>query len=161
MREALANALVFFEGALVLVSHDRHLLGMVCDHFWRVADGDLTFFNGDLDDYASWLRARSSKMKKSVKLSHNKSARPSTARKHLRAKANDPLKASRQRLGQIEARLDTIGTELKKIASRLTEPTAWPVTTELMKLSQQEKRLCNEQATLESEWFDLSQQLEL
>jgi ATP-binding cassette subfamily F protein 3 len=58
MREALADALADFDGALVLVSHDRHLLGMVCDSFWRVADGVVESFDGDLDDYAKWLRTR-------------------------------------------------------------------------------------------------------
>ncbi len=58
MREALAEALSDFEGAIVMVSHDRHLIGLVCDTFWRVADGVVEPFNGDLDAYAAWLRAR-------------------------------------------------------------------------------------------------------
>jgi ATP-binding cassette subfamily F protein 3 len=61
MREALAEALSDFSGAIVLVSHDRHLTGLVCDTFWRVADGVVEEFRGDLDEYASWLRARNSK----------------------------------------------------------------------------------------------------
>ena len=60
MREALAEALGVFEGAIVLVSHDRHLTGLVCETFWRVADGRVEEFKGDLDDYAAWLRARGS-----------------------------------------------------------------------------------------------------
>ncbi len=60
MREALAEALSDFDGAIVLVSHDRHLTGLVCDTFWRVADGKVEEFNGDLDEYAAWLRARGS-----------------------------------------------------------------------------------------------------
>jgi ATP-binding cassette subfamily F protein 3 len=60
MREALAEALSDFAGAIVLVSHDRHLTGLVCDTFWRVADGRVELFDGDLDDYAAWLRARGS-----------------------------------------------------------------------------------------------------
>jgi ATP-binding cassette subfamily F protein 3 len=58
MREALAEALSIFEGAIVLVSHDRHLTGLVCETFWRVADGKVEEFKGDLDEYAAWLRAR-------------------------------------------------------------------------------------------------------
>ncbi len=58
MREALAEALSDFSGAIVLVSHDRHLTGLVCDRFWRVADGRVEAFDGDLDDYAAWLRGR-------------------------------------------------------------------------------------------------------
>jgi ATP-binding cassette subfamily F protein 3 len=60
MREALAEALSDFAGAIVLVSHDRHLTGLVCDTFWRVADGKVEEFNGDLDEYAAWLRSRGS-----------------------------------------------------------------------------------------------------
>src|SRR5918993_18821 len=58
MREALAEALSDFPGAIVLVSHDRHLIGLVCETFWRVADGRVEPFDGDLDEYASWLKAR-------------------------------------------------------------------------------------------------------
>jgi ATP-binding cassette subfamily F protein 3 len=58
MREALAEALSDFDGAIVLVSHDRHLTGLVCDTFWRVADGTVEAFDGDLDEYAAWLRSR-------------------------------------------------------------------------------------------------------
>ncbi|HLM54458.1 MAG TPA: ABC-F family ATP-binding cassette domain-containing protein, partial [Pseudoxanthomonas sp.] len=60
MREALAEALSVFEGAIVMVSHDRHLIGLVCETFWRVADGRVEPFAGDLDEYAAWLRARAS-----------------------------------------------------------------------------------------------------
>ncbi len=58
MREALAEALAIFPGAIVMVSHDRHLIGLVCETYWRVADGKVEPFKGDLDEYASWLRAR-------------------------------------------------------------------------------------------------------
>ena len=58
MREALAEALSDFDGAIVMVSHDRHLIGLVCETFWRVADGKVEAFNGDLDEYAAWLRSR-------------------------------------------------------------------------------------------------------
>ncbi|MCR6497290.1 ATP-binding cassette domain-containing protein [Thermomonas sp. S9] len=58
MREALAEALSDFDGAIVMVSHDRHLIGLVCDQYWRVHDGIVEPFAGDLDDYAAWLRAR-------------------------------------------------------------------------------------------------------
>ena len=58
MREALAEALSDFDGAIVMVSHDRHLIGLVCDTYWRVADGVVVPFDGDLDEYAAWLRTR-------------------------------------------------------------------------------------------------------
>ena len=57
-REALAMALNSFDGALLLVSHDRALLRAVCDEFWLVTDGRITSFEGDLDDYQRWLVER-------------------------------------------------------------------------------------------------------
>ena len=57
-REALTVALAQFEGTLVLVSHDRHLLRATTDQFLIVADGTLQAFDGDLDDYRDWLLKR-------------------------------------------------------------------------------------------------------
>ena len=54
-REALTVALAQFEGTLVLVSHDRHLLRATTDEFLIIADGGLQPFDGDLDDYRDWL----------------------------------------------------------------------------------------------------------
>ncbi|MDQ6954275.1 MAG: ATP-binding cassette domain-containing protein, partial [Mariprofundaceae bacterium] len=55
MRHALTMALQDFEGAMVLISHDRHLLRSVCDDFRLVADKQVRVFDGDLDAYADWL----------------------------------------------------------------------------------------------------------
>ncbi len=57
-REALTEALAGFEGSMLLVSHDRHLLRTTVDEFWIVADGQVDEFDGDLDDYRQWLAQR-------------------------------------------------------------------------------------------------------
>src|SRR5690606_16884513 len=59
-REALATALAEFEGSVLLVSHDRHLLRTTVDTFWIVADGGVHEFDGDLEDYREWLNQRAS-----------------------------------------------------------------------------------------------------
>ena len=58
MRESLADALVAFEGALLVISHDRTMLRTVVDDLWLVAGGSLNPFNDDLDGYARWLAAQ-------------------------------------------------------------------------------------------------------
>jgi ATP-binding cassette subfamily F protein 3 len=58
MREALAQALVDFQGALILVAHDRHLLSAATDQWMLVADGAVSEFEGDLDDYKEWVKGR-------------------------------------------------------------------------------------------------------
>ena len=60
MREALTFAMQDFEGGVVFVSHDRHLLRTCADELLLVADGKVTEFDGDLDDYAAWLAAQRS-----------------------------------------------------------------------------------------------------
>jgi len=57
-REALVQALNSYPGAVVLVSHDPHLIGLVADRLWLVADGGITPFDGDLDDYRRHLQER-------------------------------------------------------------------------------------------------------
>ncbi|MFA7503549.1 MAG: ATP-binding cassette domain-containing protein [Burkholderiaceae bacterium] len=57
-RDALTEALAEFDGALLLVSHDRYLLRASVDRFIRVHDGRVDAFDGDLDDYAAWLQGR-------------------------------------------------------------------------------------------------------
>jgi ATP-binding cassette subfamily F protein 3 len=56
MRHALSMALQAFTGALIVVSHDRQLLGSCCDEFMLVADGKIDIFGGSLVDYAAWLK---------------------------------------------------------------------------------------------------------
>ncbi len=55
MRQALTEALIDFEGALVVVSHDRHLIRSTTDNLYLVHDGKVEPFDGDLEDYQQWL----------------------------------------------------------------------------------------------------------
>ena len=91
MREALAEALQDYDGALVVVAHDRHLLRATTDALWLVADGRVAPFDGDLDDYRDWVLARS--RRRDAAESARRGARPATARrrsapKRRRASAN-------------------------------------------------------------------------
>jgi len=171
MREALADALADFDGALVLVSHDRHLLGMVCDSFWRVADGEVAPFDGDLDDYARWLKTRSSAVKKNAKKNEEcgqgsplpesrADARANAARRQTAAQREDE-KAARQRVKKIETRTATIDTELATLETQLADPATYNgPTSEMMRLGQRQTELRREKETLETEWLTLVEQLE-
>ena len=160
MREALADALADFDGALVLVSHDRHLLGMVCDSFWRVADGKVESFDGDLDDYARWLRSRGNAPKKGS----NASAAPvesAADRRRAAAAQRESEKTTRQRVKKIETRVAGIDDELATLERKLADSSIYNgSTTELMKLGQRQTELRKEKETLEAEWLELYEQLE-
>jgi ATP-binding cassette subfamily F protein 3 len=74
-REALAMALNSFDGALLLVSHDRALLRAVCDEFWLVTQGRLESFDGDLDDYQRWLLERAKDAQKAAQKAQREASR--------------------------------------------------------------------------------------
>ena len=168
MREALADALADFDGALVLVSHDRHLLGMVCDSFWRVADGVVESFDGDLDDYAKWLRTRGAANKKAAKA--GAAAKPVVQivpdespeeRRRNAAAQRENEKTSRQRVKRIEARAATIETELTALETQLADPATYNgPTQEMMRLGQRQTELHREKEALDAEWLELYERLE-
>jgi ATP-binding cassette subfamily F protein 3 len=159
MREALADALADFDGALVLVSHDRHLLGLVCDSFWRVADGAVEPFDGDLDDYARWLRSRTAAVRKP-----NEPAAPAESavdRRRAAAAQREQDKAAKARVKKIEARVGAIDADLAVLDAKLADPATYDGSTaELMKLGQRQADLRREKETLEAEWLELYEQLE-
>ncbi|MGN6706284.1 MAG: ABC-F family ATP-binding cassette domain-containing protein [Rhodanobacter sp.] len=162
MREALADALADFDGALVLVSHDRHLLGMVCDSFWRVADGEVMPFDGDLDDYARWLKTRTAANKKAAKPVVAKVVEVSPEERRRQAAAQrDEEKAARQRVKRIETRTASIDAELAALETQLADPATYNgPTSEMMRIGQRQAQLRGEKETLENEWLALVEQLE-
>jgi ATP-binding cassette subfamily F protein 3 len=123
MREALAEALSDFDGAIVMVSHDRHLIGLVCDKFVRVADGVVEPFDGDLDEYAAWLRSRSGSEQK--KAEAKAAAKPVEAAPVPVAPAALAKKINPHKLAKAEARVAEIEAKLADIETALADPTAY------------------------------------
>lgn len=118
MREALARALTQFEGSILLVSHDRHLLRSTTDELMIVADGSISEFDGDLDDYQQWLtdkkateRQESTLAKQQDRLATTDEITPLDRRARRRQEAEE-----RQRLGILKKPLIQ---ELKQIESKL------------------------------------------
>ena len=157
MREALAEALSDFEGAIVLVSHDRHLIGLVSESYWRVADGHVEPFNGDLDEYAIWLKARS--------------ARPEQAAGAARAAKTDagPAPKSQAESGRLqkladklEKRLAELGSQLAHIQDEMAKPELYQSDggAVLLQLQQQQQKLEAERAAAEAEWLAAYEALE-
>jgi ATP-binding cassette subfamily F protein 3 len=123
MREALAEALSDFPGAIVLVSHDRHLIGLVSDTFWRVAEGVVTPFDGDLDEYAAWLRTRASADPK--KAAAKPAEAPAAPPPPVAAPAKKGPKINPYTLAKAEARVAEIETRLAQIETELAAPEAY------------------------------------
>ena len=133
MREALAEALSDFDGAIVMVSHDRHLVGLVSDRYWRVHDGVVEPFDGDLDEYAAWLRSRPSEPRpgdgdKGGRKQGAANATAPVAAPSPHPAGKDPPrkgKANPQKLQQAEARVARLETKLSECEAALADPAAY------------------------------------
>ncbi|MBB5209007.1 ATP-binding cassette domain-containing protein [Chiayiivirga flava] len=162
MREALAEALSDFAGAIVLVSHDRHLIGLVSDTYWRVAGGKVEEFNGDLDEYAAWLRSRpgegegEKKAAAAPKLQAPAQQKPVAAPRETQAQ-----KQARSRLAKVETKMAQVQAELDAANARLADPALYAAGgTALADATDTQRRLQHDHATLEAEWMQLMETIE-
>jgi ATP-binding cassette, subfamily F, member 3 len=123
MRHALSLALQDFDGAVVLVSHDRHLVRTTADTLLLVYGGALRTFEGDLEDYARWLaerRASESVEPQEPALDHGAAARKDRRREAAeRRRQLQPRKAEVQR---IEAAVERLSGEKARIEAQLADP---------------------------------------
>jgi ATP-binding cassette subfamily F protein 3 len=153
-REALAVALAQFEGTLVLVSHDRHLLRATTEKLLIVANNTLAEFDGDLDDYRDWLLKRdaapkAAKAPQSVK-------RPAPAPK-AKVTNKKPIEARIKRLEEIMNRLSS---QKSTIEARLADPAVYQDAEALKALLQDQAYVIREIEQVESEWLAKQAELE-
>ena len=114
MRQALTMALQEFEGAVIVVSHDRHLLRNTVDQFLLVADGRVSEFDGDLEDYYRWL-AQQKQSEPSEEKSTDNSLK--VDKKNLRQQSA----AQRQQLKPLTNKLKNLESQMEKLQRRLSE----------------------------------------
>jgi ATP-binding cassette subfamily F protein 3 len=115
MRLALSTALQDYEGAMVIISHDRHLLRTVTDQFYLVNAGHLTQFEGDLDDYRQYLQQTATSAEQGGDILQAKHS--ASARKHQRRVAAE----KRQRSQPLRKEIQRLETELTKLEARNKE----------------------------------------
>jgi len=151
MRHALTVALQSFNGGLVIVSHDRHLLKSVADTLWLVADGKAKPFEGDLDDYQKWLQARS-------KAPRELGGKPRDSRAAGIAKnaSRDPTAKLRKQLEQVEQRLEQLATERRWLDAQQAQDAA----ADDPSLARRRANLERDAAVLEQQWMEIGTALE-
>ena len=182
-REALTVALAQFEGTLVLVSHDRHLLRATTDQFLLVADGGLEPFDGDLDDYRDWLfktklgvvvaqapppaaevAAKPAPEKKAIApaspVDRRDQKRKEAAERQRLSSARKPIESRTKRIEEQMAKLNARKADLD---SRLADPGIHADANKesLKALILDQAYVERELAQLEAEWLELQTQLEL
>jgi len=153
MRDALTIALEEYTGAVVIVSHDRSLIRSVADELWLVADGEAKLFDGDLEDYKSWIETRRPRevasQSRQEKPSTQRSQRPN--RKALQSKQN--------KLGTV---LATAQAELAVVEQKLADPATYasPDRDKISEMNAAHARLVAKVAELEESWLELEMAME-
>ena len=118
-RQALVQAVNAFEGAVVIVSHDPHLIGLVADRFWLVADGAVTPFEGDMDDYRALLASRGGNGTKAA------SSVPGNDKKARRRAAGEQRKAVahlKRELASAESAVEKLEARREDLARAIAYP---------------------------------------
>ena len=114
-REALVEALTRYSGAVILVSHDMHLLSLVADRLWLVSNGTVKPYEEDLEAYRKML------LTPEKPVSKNPSKQPKEAPKPKRA-SRDEVLALRSEVRKAEARMEKINEMRDKLAKKLADP---------------------------------------
>ena len=175
MRQALTMALQNFDGAIVVVSHDRHLLRNTVDEFWLVNDGRVVEYQGDLEDYGRWLADRRKDETEAPKrlqagqqdpvepaVGTGESADDRKARKRAEAALRKKLSPYRKQQTSLEKEMEQLHRRLSVLEEELADPGLYEESRKVRM-----KELLGEQATsksrleeVEVQWLEVSEAVE-
>ena len=158
MRHALNLALQGFEGAMVLVSHDRFLLSAVCEDFYLVDRGEVAPFDGDLDDYRDWILAQQQEDKPV-------SEKPKVDRKAEKRREAEFRQATaplRKQIQQAEQQMEKLNKSLADVESSLSDTALYEADQkpQLMKLLDEQTSIKNKLDDAEALWLEAQEALE-
>ncbi len=173
-REALTMALSTYEGAVLLVSHDRHLLRAVTDELWLVHEGRKEVFEGDLDDYAKIVLDHRRVTAAEARAEHqadkaarneaqpvnNKEARRLAAQERARiAELRKPLK---KELEKVEREMNALSEKLKALDTQLADPAFYNGADQgkVAQTLREHGELAPKVEALEMHWLELSEKIE-
>ncbi len=160
MRQALTVALQGFEGAIVLVSHDRHLISSVGETYWQVGNGQVVPLKGGLQEYTANLVSEEDGPEHGEQKQHG-----AEARKDKRRRAADLRKQTqplRKTITRIDNELDKVRSQLTHIESQLGDQSIYNEDSRdrLQACLQEQGALKGRQEALEMEWLEASEELE-
>ncbi|WP_300246810.1 ATP-binding cassette domain-containing protein [Pseudomonas sp.] len=162
MRLALTMALQEFSGAVLVVSHDRHLLKSTTDNFFLVADGKVEEFDGDLDDYTRWLvdyRQRNAPVSNTP---FNPDKTDKKAQRQAAAALRQQLAPHKREADKLEAELGKVHERLAKIETSLGDSGLYEAARkdELRDLLAEQAKLKTRESELEEAWMEALELLE-
>ncbi|MES2684054.1 MAG: ATP-binding cassette domain-containing protein [Pseudomonadota bacterium] len=156
MRQAVENALQDYPGAVVLISHDRHMVESCCDNLWRVHDGVCEPYDGDLDDYAKWLRETRRAAQRSD------AAAPKIAAAAAKVALDvEAAKALRETVKKLDKQIEKLSKELKSLEAELADPALYEASRhkDATRLQQRQAAARSELSAAEEQWMEASEAL--
>ena len=167
MRQALTEALVDYEGSLVVVSHDRHLLRNTVEEFYLVHDKQVEEFKGDLDDYQKWLTEQNSQSttKSAEEKADTENANSSQNRKEQKrreAELRQQTAPLRKKILQLEEKMNNVSEQLAEIENSLADSELYNAENKekLTVLLAQQVDAKKALEKLEVDWLEAQEQLE-
>jgi len=156
MRHALTVAIQTFKGAILLISHDRHLLNSSVDTFYLIDNGALEIFDGDLDDYKNYIL--------DIKSSDNKQSKKKKLVKDGPKEDNsEKIKTLNSSISKLDKRLFRLNTKLTEANNKLADPELYSddSSEDLQDLIRNQLELTNEVEAAEKEWMDKAAELDI
>ena len=162
MRHALTVALQSYGGALVVVSHDRHLLGNTVDELLLVANGRVAPWDGTLDEYRDWLLGREEAATSPPSRRADPVRFTAAERRRAGAQARARLKPLRDELRTVEDKLEEVQSKLASVTAVLADTDAYHrlSSEEVTDLVARHKRYRARVERLEEEWMAVSERLD-
>jgi ATP-binding cassette subfamily F protein 3 len=162
MRHALGQALQEFAGAMLIVSHDRHLLRITSDRLCLVYDRRLEDFPGDLDDYPSWLMEHRRQVNSENRASGEHTATARRERKRLAAEHRRQLQPLKNRLRELERELAQQQQQRQRLEANLADNDLYVAERkeELKQRLAEKVELDRKIETNEETWLEIITQLE-
>ena len=161
VRHALTVALQAFEGAIIMISHDRHLIKNTVDQFWLVDHGKVQPFEGDLEDYYQYLQAGNTTSSKPSAQSGSAKKVDKKADRQAAAAKRDALKPITQKIKKIDKALEKVQAQLATLNEQLADSSLYEGDPDkLTELLKQQGEAKNQESELEEEWLGLQEELE-
>ena len=163
MREAIVMALQEFEGAIVIVSHDRHLLSSCTDEFYLVAHGRVAPFDGDLADYYQWLQQDARQTANAAQADTPASSNVVRKdQKRLEAELRNLLRPLKQKVEKLEQQQEKLTKELAAVEDKMADPDIYDAKrkAELTELLTKQASASSSLASIEEDWFMAQDELE-
>jgi ATP-binding cassette subfamily F protein 3 len=158
-RDALEDALEEFTGALVLITHDRHLIRSVADRIVEVRGGEVTVYDGGYDDYLARSAGGSDAEPQST--GDDRGPRMSAKeRRRIEAQARAQTKDLRDKVARLEKRIAEVGAELKRLEAVMADPEVYSSGTDVAALVRDYESAKRRMARLEGEWEIAAESLE-